>query len=362
MQKKHNLDVNTKDNDGDSIIHTAIASEVYSGKILPILDALGKDFDIDCKDNEGNTLKQALNLYKEEAQKTNETWYERLSKEEKVLSERFEIGNYTLEEIEKQEKNIRIELEKLINKINIKYLKENKDEIFSLKNRLSIIFNKKALLSKKENNFEKIWNKYDELIKHVFNTEIKKLKQQNNINELKSLVPILEEYNYQEEIETINLIIESYYKEVENLRKKITEELTIKLKEKLVEIISKLLEEDKEALLDLIEKTENKIISLISEIDTQNKTLTNIGIEKEYCDLTDLTLKELQNKSKQNKKLIADKKQIIINEKKSKLEKCIEEILALENTSAFDYEELFKVIKESTNSIPNKAQKQKRKK
>ena len=83
-----NLDVNTTDNDGDTIIHTAIASEVYTGKIIPLLKELGPSFDVTKKDNNGNNIYEALLYYKKEAQaggaKTKK-WLERLSSEEKEI-------------------------------------------------------------------------------------------------------------------------------------------------------------------------------------------------------------------------------------------------------------------------------------
>ena len=110
LARKYNLDVNTKDDDGDSIVHTALASEVYTGKIIPIIDALGKNFDISCTDNNNKSLKEALKLYKEEAKTTNKEWFNRLSIEEQALESKLEIGNLTLEDIIKQEEIIKKEL------------------------------------------------------------------------------------------------------------------------------------------------------------------------------------------------------------------------------------------------------------
>ena len=122
LAKKYNLNVNTKDNDGDSIIHTAMASEVYLGRVLPILDALGTNFDYDCQDNDGHGLKEAFYLYKKEAENTDKEWFNRLVKEEKELVNRFEIGNLTLEDILKQENSLIKKLEKIMDKIDLKYL------------------------------------------------------------------------------------------------------------------------------------------------------------------------------------------------------------------------------------------------
>ena len=105
IAKKYGLDVNARDNDGDSIVHTAIASEVYVGSILPILDALGDDFDINCQDNNGNSLNKAFYLYKKEAEKTNKRWFNRLEKEESKLMIRLEFKSLTLKNMTKSKES-----------------------------------------------------------------------------------------------------------------------------------------------------------------------------------------------------------------------------------------------------------------
>lgn len=88
LAKQYNFNVNLKDNDGDTIIHTALASEVYSGKVIPLLEALGSDFDISAVDGNNNSIPDALNAYIEEAKDTDKNWYNRL------ISEKEEIINY----------------------------------------------------------------------------------------------------------------------------------------------------------------------------------------------------------------------------------------------------------------------------
>ncbi len=94
LAKKYNFNVNLKDNDGDTIIHTALASEVYSGKVIPLLKALGNDFDISAVDGNNNSIQDALDSYIKEAKNTNETWYNRL------ISEKEEIIKYIKSKID----------------------------------------------------------------------------------------------------------------------------------------------------------------------------------------------------------------------------------------------------------------------
>ena len=94
LAKKYNFNVNLKDNDCDTIINTALASEVYSGKVIPLLKALGDDFDINAVDGNNNSILDALENYIKEAKNTNETWYNRL------ISEKEKIINYIKSKID----------------------------------------------------------------------------------------------------------------------------------------------------------------------------------------------------------------------------------------------------------------------
>ena len=97
LAKKYNFDVNIKDNDGDSLIHTALASEIYTGDTAVLIDTLGDEYDLQCKDNNGNNIYEALIEYKKEAeQDKNKAWYYRLSKEEEIIKSYIEKNNKTV--------------------------------------------------------------------------------------------------------------------------------------------------------------------------------------------------------------------------------------------------------------------------
>lgn len=369
--KKYNLNVNTKDNDGDSIIHTAIASEGYGGRIIPILDALGDEFNLECKDNQNKDLLQAFDIYMEEAKKTDEIWYNRLQMEEQEFKTRIGIVKLTtdetksveiisnqgnadkaikLEEIQKQENIIIEELERIINNLSINTIIENKDEILSLKNRLNIISEKKSIFTKKTNSVDSIWKKYEELLEKMIQHEINILKQSNSIQKLSELKNVLDEYGFNEEIEIITEIVSEYNKKIKILDSRIRKELTILNKNGFIVEISMFNECDQNNLLDILEQFENKLLDIISEVKEQNEMLNKLSVSTDENNYFSLNLSELATIQEQNEELLIIKKQEILNDKVKKLDECIKEILELEETGIFKTDELFNIIKTSTDN------------
>ena len=69
LTKKYNLNVNARDTKGNSIIHTAIETRNYLGEILPLMKALGKEFDFNCKDKNGKDIIVKFNMCKNKARR-----------------------------------------------------------------------------------------------------------------------------------------------------------------------------------------------------------------------------------------------------------------------------------------------------
>lgn len=87
IARKYGFDVNCKDEDGDTLIHTAIYSEDYFDKIEPLIRLLGPNFDVTAKNKQGETILDALNHSMKEAKATKNTaWGKQLSKEKVLLT------------------------------------------------------------------------------------------------------------------------------------------------------------------------------------------------------------------------------------------------------------------------------------
>ena len=85
LARKYNFNVNIKDDDGDSLIHTALASEVYEGSTIQLIEALGHEYDVLCRDDDGSNIYEALLEYKKEAGIIDDKWYNRLLNEEEEI-------------------------------------------------------------------------------------------------------------------------------------------------------------------------------------------------------------------------------------------------------------------------------------
>lgn len=102
----YGLDVQIVDDDQDSIIHTALASEVYTGKTINLIKALGNRFDYRCRDNQGRNIYQALLDYQVEAQaENNSDWYNRLASEKQAIKEVLKLDESSLYELDKVEES-----------------------------------------------------------------------------------------------------------------------------------------------------------------------------------------------------------------------------------------------------------------
>ena len=262
LAKKYNLDVNTKDNDGDSIVHTAIASEVYEGEIIPILDALGENFDLQCKDNKGNDLKSAFDLYKSLAKEENLNWYSRLEREEKALKNRLKVTQKSTL-LPSQEKNTQI-------------LVENQK--------------KSGSVLEKDSSIEET-GLSESLVEDKINKSYRKEKQEfdkSTLEKKKGVVQYIEEECTQE-----------------NLTHEIKTELTLANGIIFIQKINQLNDNQaKKELLLLLKKLDNQLSAIIEIVKEQEELMKEISISSDEINYNNLTLKELNSLLEQNKEFL----------------------------------------------------------
>ena len=273
LAKKYNFDVNIKDNDGDSLIHTALASEIYTGDTAVLIDALGDKYDLQCKDNNGNNIYEALIKYKEEARQTNnKNWYVRLSQEkEKILLytennniagkeeiqtpeenlvqedtdnkevqgieevieddedqlskidskeeiKILETEENQIDEISQQENidyetinQLKTRIEAMLLNITIEFLLLNYATILNDKNKLNTYLESKDLSIREKSSIKLLSKKLDLLIKETINNYIIESQTIKNADRLKAM---LIAFNYEDEVQLLNEIIPESSEEI----------------------------------------------------------------------------------------------------------------------------------------------------
>ena len=331
LARKYNFDVNIKDNDGDSLIHTALASETYTGDTSVLIDTLGDEYNLQCKDNNGNNIYEALIKYKKEAEKDkNKIWYDRLSKEEKVIKSYIEKNNEVAkEEVQTPEENLvqeetnnqeiqRIEeviadedqlpktyleaddtlqtdepkdsklndksqqenkrdneetfnylktnIEALLPNITIEYLLEDYMTVLNYKNVLPTYLNKQNLNIKEKSSIRLLANKLDLLLKELINNYLNIIIESQDIKNVERLKKILIEFGYEDELQLLNEIISESTKEQEITLNDINECKTLNDLNSLKEKIKMITNEDIKS--NLLEELNQKEILFIEQIES----------------------------------------------------------------------------------------------
>ena len=382
LAKKYGFNVNLKDKDGESIIHAAIASEKYTGKIIPIIKALGPEFDINCVDGEGMTILEALDYYEWEAKKKydnlifceslyklEQTWYGRLSKEHAGLKKYFSTA--LSGSTEKPKNTIAtsksfINSKLLLSKMSKEQLNIKKDEII---NRLTLIFNdisfeslaaksqKILRLKNKLVTYENLirdidnkttessaWDKYNSIIEKIVLENIKIAEESTDIEYLNSFCKILSCSDFEDEYRKIETKI---YK-LEVIRQKklqraliiientYTEDKRQGIFESLNEIKNKCSDEEMKKLYNKISEINGKMFALEIEIKDLLSILENLLFSVKYDNFNQYTLSDLiKIRNYYHKQVL-----IVLKENKDLVYMKKEALVKMYSKGYFTYEEM----------------------
>lgn len=352
IAKNYNFDVNIKDNDGDSIIHTALASEVYQGNTATLIDALGPNYDILCKDNNEKNIYEALLEYKKEAERdNNKTWYDRLVREEDEISR---LVRRKLESLDKSKRiesvnSLKLELEELLSNATIDYVLLNYQTI-SNNNKEITSYIKEDIPNEDKESLIKLRTKLDKLLKEIINNYLKVIKENSNYKDINNLIKVLTALGYEEELQILNGIKTQYDELIQNIHNKINDIKTIHEIELIKKDIDKI--NDKESLIEEINKKEELFLKKIE--DLKNKisiinaikelNIIEINTEKlENIDYSNMTLEDILSLTNETSIEIENSKQSILENIKEKLQ----QIKAIE---IFTDEELLVLFKPNSNN------------
>ena len=374
IAKKYGLDVNAKDSYGSNIIHMALNRSTYEGQVFSLLDALGEDFDFECKDGYGRSLLEIIDENKKYAREDNdEVWFNRCVEEEKEFKKRI-LGKGNASD--DKTKNSSLTTSKVETDINTFETTKNLDNYADTDETVKdVISEEKEIsdndecerkqveeinktknpslpISKEEteiNTLETTKNldnyaNTDETVKDVISEEEKEIsgvdeserKQVEEINKTKdSSLPISKEETEINTLETTKNL-DNYIDTDETVKDVISEKKEIsgddKCERKQVEKVNKTIKSSTDSKKEPIEN-QQLIIKENPNIDLP----TRVGSE---IDLSKLSLLELKQLSENIVNMINIKKQEAITERQNKLEESIDAMLALEETGLYERSEL----------------------
>lgn len=364
LAKNYGFDVNAKDDDGDSLIHTALASEVYTGEVIPLLQALGEEYDVLCQDDSGNDISKALKIYKDEAKESkNTTWYQRLTREEDMITKYVLMGQYAPEEVESELNNLKTQLNTIISSLSMDYLLNNLENLLQLKEQYSFYLSKYNLFHEEKLDFSTVWNSYDQLLKKVVHNYLETISNHPSYQVIDQLSPVLSSLQFSEEIEKLNEIKESYTKNIQDFSKQISESATLAELEKFGEVIEGLRDEDvcqqlREEVSKRQQQFQDKIFSIQNLFSTQNLlhnlNLGSFPMEENTFDYLSMTVRDLSDLESSLNSQLDESKQSIVDGISTQIENILSFIDTLENNSVFENGELDRLFDETVKNQKKK--------
>ena len=313
IAKKYGLDVNAKDSYGSNIIHMALNRSTYEGQVFPLLDALGEDFDFECKDGYGRSLLEIIDENKKYAREDNdEVWFNRCVEEEKEFKKRI-LGKGNASD--DKTKNSSLTTSKVETDINTFETTKNLDNYADTDETVKDVISEEKEISDND----ECERKQLEEINKTKNPSLPISKEETEINTLETAKNL---DNYIDTDETVKDVI-SEKKEISG---------DDKCERKQVEKVNKTIKSSTDSKKEPIE-TQQLIIKEKPNIDLP----TRVGSE---IDLSKLSLLELKQLSENIVNMINIKKQEAITERQNKLEESIDAMLALEETGLYERSEL----------------------
>lgn len=314
IAKKYGLDVNAKDSYGSNIIHMALNRSTYEGQVFPLLDALGEDFDFECKDGYGRSLLEIIDENKKYAREDNdEVWFNRCVEEEKEFKKRI-LGKGNASD--DKTKNSSLTTSKIETDINTFETTKNLDNYADTDETVKDVISEEKEISDND----ECERKQVEEINKTKNPSLPISKEETEINTLETTKNL---DNYIDTDETVKDVISEEEKEISG-----DDESERKQAEKVNKTIKSSTDSKKEPI-----ENQQLIIKENPNIDLP----TRVGSE---IDLSKLSLLELKQLSENIVNMINIKKQEAITERQNKLEESIDAMLALEETGLYERSEL----------------------
>ena len=314
IAKKYGLDVNAKDSYGSNIIHMALDKSTYEGQVFPLLDALGENFDFECKDRYGRNLLEIIDDHKNYTKVNHDNvWFNRWVEEEKEFKKRI-LGKGNASD--DKTKNSSLTTSKVETDINTFETTKNLDNYANTDETVKDVISEEKEISDND----ECERKQVEEINKTKNPSLPISKEETEINTLETTKNL---DNYANTDETVEDVISEEEKEISG---------DDESERKQVEKVNKTIKSSTDSKKEPIEN-QQLIIKENPNIDLP----TRVGSE---IDLSKLSLLELKQLSENIVNMINIKKQEAITERQNKLEESIDAMLALEETGLYERSEL----------------------
>lgn len=359
--RKYGLNVNIKDNDEEDIPTCAVASEVYNGSVIKIIEALGPEYELP------NNFLDIYQKYMDEAKMYGDKkWFKRLESEFAVVKDYVNKKNLNLDELNailKEKKNL---LFQETGDLTYEKLTESYEIINALICEIKKLLSNRSIFDVDNSEDEKYLDTIIEKTQSVLNNQLTIIESNPHSESLNVLKTIAQCLSLIEIINRIEEISKNYQDYLESLRKEAKSTKTINECQSMLSQIKTI--EIFEELKDIIENNLSSITLSISETrdsyisikETRNIVKTFIDVEEidEEPDYNSLTIEELNNISKANMELMDRYKSSIKNKVSSMYQQLFISLNPLIQGGLINLDEIKEIF--STTSKPKKNKEKKR--
>lgn len=323
LTKKYNLNVNARDRSGNSIIHTSIEARSYLGEILPIMEALGENFDFNCKDKSGKDIIVKFNMCKNNVRKDvddDDFWVENYREDENSddfieAEEKYDFDISYLFRLEVEEDDFRrtinklrkftnlspkkdikrkiinnahvlsrnnikqnttkknktfnspllLKLNNISSQITFEFIIENKVKIDELKNELILLSGDEHLSHDDKKLVSAKLEAFNDLIQEIVTKKVESLKGNNDVNYLSNLGEQLQENGFESHQQMLKKIIDDYNTKVKNLTNTIKYNLTLKNSGEIETILRSLDNKNKNKLFNIFEPRKKQLLETVKK-------------------------------------------------------------------------------------------------
>ncbi len=352
LGKMYNLDIQASDHDQDSIVHTSLASEVFTGDVIAILDSLGNNFDLKCVDNQGHNIYEALQFYLQEAKNSyNKVWANRLISCSEEIQKRIKQSQSTQEHADLEIQSLKNELSKISQQSSSTLLTTYKD-IIAKENQLKLLLKRKFSTTGilEEEHFIETVN---QTIEATMMTHLEKTFKHPIKQHLVDCLELATSFQFTSLVSKIKEFSLSYETQIQKLTNELKNANSLFELQGLQPEINKFTEEDVllefQKVFDEVALTFTNLItpieSLIYTLHAINLEPENIGVERK--DLNKLSLEQLKKEKDLLMEQIHNRKLVITESIQEKTRNLIQELANNIQPEWFTQEEIFNILLET---------------
>lgn len=289
--RNYGLDVNIRDNDNEDIPTCAVASEIYRGSVIKIIEALGPDYDLP------DDFLEIYHEYLKEAKMVNKEWYKRLEEELDAITDYVNKSYLNLDELNLAVEEKKASLTKATNDLDYETLTNSYENIHVLMEEIKKFLHNRALFEVDNSEYENYLDSLIELIERLLSKKLDSLEQnpqQDSLNNVKNIATC---FNLVNLIKRVEEIFKSYKEYLDTLRNEAKNTKTInecnsmldQIKEsEIFEELKVILEANMQTINSAIEEAQDSYLEVkkMGDIASTFIEITDISEEQNYDDLT----------------------------------------------------------------------------